>query len=77
LSCPLSALTDAMNPDGKSTVLTWTRPPLKSPGRSGVAVLATTVFSIIDAGIRSKEKLFLSASVSVLVTATPLSVVEL
>ena len=45
--------------------------------RVALGARATTVLAMSEDGIMSNEKLFLSLSVSVLVTAVPLSIVEL
>ena len=47
---------------GILTVVIFTNPPEKSAGNSGAGDLTMIIFSIIDAGITSKENALASAS---------------
>ena len=57
--------------EGMSFVFTCINPPAHSPGNSGTNALLMMILSIMDAGIRSKEKVLRSGSV--LVNNTPLN----
>ena len=75
LLTPVERLPWIVNASGKSTVLSSSTPPATSPGRSGVALLATSTFESRFDGMRSNAKARRSGSV--LGTGAPLSSVVL